>query len=60
MKRYEALYGEMDTAIKIAARAMNICNVIESNLSCDVCPFGDRCTHEHNGVMDYLMEEVEE
>ena len=27
---------------------------------CEQCPATDRCGRGHNGVLDYLMEEVEE
>ena len=44
----------------------HIFKVIEKHIGnndidvCEFCPFTDRCRRGHNGVFDYLMEEVSE
>lgn len=37
-----------------------ICDDIHFKVGCDRCPCSDRCSRDHNGIEDYLMEEVEE
>ena len=36
-----------------------LCDDISDKVNCNDCPFTDRCRFGHNGVLDYLMEEVE-
>ena len=41
--------------------AKEICDLISEKIEdCEECPFTDRCSRGHNGVMDFLMEEVSE
>lgn len=41
--------------------ARDICDAISEKIECcERCPFSDRCRQGHNGILDYLMEEVEE
>lgn len=35
-----------------------ICDDICAKVGCDRCPCTDRCSDGHNGIEDYLMEEV--
>lgn len=57
MKRYELLQDER----KRHDVAMEICDMISEVIEdCEECPFTDRCGRGHNGVFDYLMEEVSE
>ena len=40
--------------------AKEICDLISEKVDCEECPFTDRCSRGHNGVMDFLNEEVSE
>ena len=47
--------------IDIKDVATELCVYISDHIEgCDHCPFTDRCGKVHNGVLDYLMEEVQE
>ena len=40
--------------------ATELCLYISEHVEdCDHCPFTDRCRQGHNGVLDYLKEEVD-
>ena len=56
MKRFELL-NDKNTALDAV---MPICDALEEKVGCRKCPFTDRYYPGNNGVMDYLMEEVEE
>ena len=56
MKRYELLQDER----KRHDVAMEICDAISGKMECEECPFTDRCFRGHNGVYDFLMDEVSE
>ena len=57
MKRYEMLQDER----KRHDVSMEICDMISEVIEdCEECPFTDRCFRGHNGVYDFLMEEVSE
>ena len=57
MKRYELLQDER----KRHDVAMEICDMISEVIEdCESCHFTDRCYRGHNGVMDFLNEEVSE
>ena len=38
--------------------ARYVCDYIAEKHGCDFCLCGDRCRAGHNGIEDYLMEEV--
>ena len=41
--------------------ATELCAAISDHIDdCEQCPFTDRCSCGRNGVLDYLMEEVEQ
>lgn len=41
--------------------ATELCVAISDHIEdCEQCPFTDRCGRGHNGVLDYLMEEVQD
>lgn len=57
MKRYELLQDEK-ARHDVAAE---ICDIISEMIdSCGDCLFSKRCYPGHNGVYDYLTEEVKE
>lgn len=58
MKRFEKL-NKKETAWEVVKP---ICDKLADlgDWACQLCPFSDRCSSGHNGVMDYLMEEVTE
>ena len=56
MKRYELL-SEKERVFDLS---IEICNKISEKIECENCPFTERCKRGHNGVFDYLMEEVSE
>ena len=56
MKRYELL-REKD---KVFYLSIKLCEKIAEKIDCKDCPFTDRCSRGHNGVMDFLNEEVSE
>ena len=50
---------ELLTEMSIVDAAMTICTYISDKIEdCDYCPFTNRCRQGHNGVLDYLKEEV--
>lgn len=55
MTRFEKLI-DMD----VDDVATVLCEAISDKVNCDDCPFTDRCSFGHNGVLDWLTEEVEE
>lgn len=55
MTRFEKLI-DMD----VEDVATVLCDVILDKANCDDCPFTDRCRFGHNGVLDWLNEEVKE
>ena len=38
--------------------AQEICMVISDRVDCEFCPAFNRCDHDHNGILDYLTEEI--
>ena len=55
MTRIELLQDEK----KAQEIARHICDTISDKVDCNDCPFTDRCYSGHNGVLDYLTEEVQ-
>ena len=40
--------------------AKEICDLISEKVDCEECPFTERCSRGHSGVLNYLMEEVQD
>lgn len=58
MRRIDFMLQDVETSARIFAEHM--CDQISAKVECDDCPFTDRCGRGHNGVLDYLMEEVQD
>ena len=56
MKRFE----KMKNGKELLEVVSGICDLLNEKVDCENCPFEDRCYMGHNGIEDYLMEEVEE
>ena len=59
MKRYELLKDASEQ--KARELTLEICDALSGlgDWTCQKCPFRTRCNGLRNGVVDYLMEEVE-
>ena len=60
MKRFEQIKYILDHEPDPQKIARYVCDYIAEKHGCDFCPCGDRCRAGHNGIEDYLLEEVEE